>query len=471
MQPLVGVILSVKPSDAKGNLAGETHPALRGCHHECMVWAAEDYGMPSVLLDHVIIPPESHSGIDNYDEDLPRGVSSLIDGQPFQSDLRGIDPCKLDGEWCVVGFIGGKITHPYIMSWWPHPANTYDPATSGNKPATAEGQTPAPTLVQYDLKLNRSRRMWRKNGTLFLVNRDGSVYLDTSEANRKVNVGKDNLLSTSRFPKGGHAQVDIKQTAQLEVNWNETFGGPQIGAGSTFKTMVCGEQVGSGPNCMFEPDFPQDQPPPNPEPTVPPRSTARTIIQGREYQVIVKTGKLVLAAQAGGGSAGEVDLLVDALLKMRAGVLASIEAPQVEINAPTSLDVAAGTVSVAATGNTKVEAPKIHFDIADQFKIDSTETAITASDLLTFQGNEVEVVGLRNIILNTKTLYLGNVEGSVPAVLGDQLTGLLSALLTAIQAIVIDPGTMGINPASYAVFDILREQLAALLSNSVRLIP
>lgn len=466
MFPVVGVILSVQPSDDPANRTASNHVQSRGSRHECTVLASLDLGQPNILLENVIIPPLAHSGIDNLEEDLPRGVSSLVDGSQFNTDYGGLDLTTLDGEWCVVGFVGGSIGLPFIMSWWPHPINIFDLATSGN----AYKQK---ALTQYDPKMNRGRKVWRNNGTMFLLNREGSAYLDTTQAGRKVQISQDTSSPTaSQVAKGGHAQVDMKKTGQFEVNWNDKPSpGPQIGAGSSFQTTVCGEQVGSGQNCMFEPDFPHEQPLPSTSPTVPPRSTTRTIIQGKEYEFIIKTSKLVLAGQTGTGYTGEIDLLADALLKLRAGTLASVEAPQVEINAPTSLDVAAGTVLIAATGDAKVEAPKIHFDIADQFKIDSTETAITASDLLTFQGNEVEVVGLRNIVLNTKTLYLGGTESSVPAVLGDELTGLLSALLSAIQAIVIDPSTFGINTASYAVFDTLRGQLGDLLSNSVRLVP
>lgn len=324
--PMVGVILSVQPSDAPGNFVASNHVQSRGSRHECTVLAAQDLGMPNILLENVVIPPQGHSGIDNLEEDLPRGVAGLADGGQFNTDYGGVDITTLDGEWCVVGFVGGSLRIPFIMAWWPNPINNFDLATSGN----AHTQK---ALVQYDTTLNRSRKIRRKNGIIFLLNKEGSLYLDTTQAGRKVQIDpKTHIPTSSQVSKGGHFQLDIKKTSQLEMNWNEKpTAGPQIGAGSTFQVTVAGEQVGGTPKAVFEPDMPQDQPPASPTPTVPPRATDRTIIQGKEYEVIVKTSKLMLVGQAGGTYQGEVDLLADALIKLKAGTKAVVDAPAIHV--------------------------------------------------------------------------------------------------------------------------------------------
>jgi len=492
MSPLVGVILSVKPSDSLDNLAGMTSASLRGCRHECLVLAAADYGHPTIMLDHVIIPPLTPSGIDNYEEDLPRGVSGLIDGQPYRSDLLGLDPSKLDGEWCVVGFVGGSIIRPYIMSWWPHPANVYDPATSGGKPPTADasGSASVPNLIQYDLKTNRGRKMWRKNGTLFLVNREGSVYLDTSEAGRKVSVDESSLLNTSQVPKGGHAQMDMKKTAQLEVNWNETFGGPQIGAGSSFKTTVCGEQVGSGPNCMFESDFPQDQPLPNTNPTVPPRQTTRTIIQGKEYEVIVKTSKLVLAAQAGGSAAGEVDLLVDALIKLKAGSQISMEAPKVDVTATNvkmlvteELYALANEVELNGAYRAGLHSGVTAFcigDVTSNLGVEGCANTNVAGQIVKIKGGTIiaesqtgaalsggisAMLTGKTVFINGEKIYLGGATISDQHLpLGDNMVTAIEAVIDAIKALTVDTVTGMVTAPSQAVLEATKAAFTNALS-------
>jgi hypothetical protein len=454
--PMVGMIVSVKPSDAKDNLTAESSPALRGCRHECVVLVSPDYGQPNVMLDNVVIPPSSPSGIDNFEEDLPRGISRLIDNKPFASDMWGIDPNMLDGEWCVVGFIGGKLTHPFIMHWWPHPANVYDPSTSGNTPVAAEGASPTPTLVQYDPKGNRARKLWRKNGTMFMLNRDGSIYLDTTQAGRVVSVATEGR-QVSRVPKGGHAQVDMKSTGQFEINWNDkALTGPQIGADSKFQTTVAGEQVGSVIQAKFEPSFPQDQPIPSPEPTVPPRATDRTIIQGREYEVIVKTSKLALVGQAGSNYAGEVDLLADALVKIKSSVAASVQAPTVTVDAT--------DIKETATATLGLDAPRVKID-ADFIETTSQTTAIEGTTACVLSAPSVNLNGSNEVVLLSPKIRLGSPAANQHMILGDELVMILKTLIDTIMALTVDITSGLVTPASQAALEALKDKLTRTLSN------
>jgi len=421
--PMVGVIIAVRPSDNANNASASGNPLFRGCRHECVVLAAPDLGQPNVLLENVIIPPMRHSGIDNFEEDLPRGVSGMvIQGQTYNADLLNMDLTQLDGEWCVVGFVGGKIYQPFIQGWWPHPVNVFDQSTSGNTPPS---QGAKPWLTQYDLKKNRGRRLWRNNGTLFLVNREGSIYLDTTQAARSASLDQTGKLQASQVAKGGHAQLDLKEGAQLEINWNtKPTSGPQIGAASKFQTTVAGESVGSTPSAVFESDLPQTQPLPSPTPTVPPRATARTIIQGTEYEVIVKTGKLVLAAQAG-TAAGEIDLLVDALLKLKSGGSINQEA--------------AAIWSAKAGANMTQEA---------------------VADWSATAGGQA-VLAAQSVILNAPSVSLGGAGIVEPLPLGFKWQSMMGQLIDAIKAMVIDITSGVVTPPSQAALEAIKATIVA----------
>ena len=327
MWPMVGIILSVQPSDSKDNLAAENHPWFRGARHECTVLAATNYGQPDSMFHNVILPPNRHSGFDNFEEDLPRGVSSVVDGKVFDLDLYDVDYTTLDGEWCVLSFIGGNIDHPFVSAWWPHPSNNFDPATSGFGHEEE-------ALVQCDLTNNRTRWVRRKNGTILLVNRKGSVYLDTTQADRKIEV-KEGKPTVTNSDNGGHVQVDMKKKAQFEINWNEKKDkGPRIGAGSSTEFTVQEETLATPAtgtsSAVHDEDLPHlDQPIDSKTPQD--RPTERTFIRGKEYEVLAKTSKLILAVEAGGGCEGEVDLLVDKLIKLKCGDDIVFDSPKIHL--------------------------------------------------------------------------------------------------------------------------------------------
>jgi len=296
-----GVILTVKPSDNQSNYTAQNSAAFRGYRHECTVLASDYVGKdPDILIPNVIIPPGRHSGIDNFEEDLPRGCSSMIDESKFRDDLVGIDYSKLDGEWCMVAFIGGRLENPFIIGWWPHPSNIFDLATSG------EGDK-GKSLTQFDPKKNKSRFIRRINGTTVVVNKEGSVYLDTSESNSSVKI-KDGKHTRTLVDKGGHLQIDLSKTAQFELNWNEKeHKNPRLGAGSTSSSPIT------------DADLPHPDQPVSGKPKE--RETSRTFIRGKEYELLVKTSNFNIWCATEGDEKGELLVLVDdsATLSQRTG--------------------------------------------------------------------------------------------------------------------------------------------------------
>lgn len=309
IHPMVGIILAVHPSDADENWTADNHPLLRGSRHECTVWAADDLDVPSRLIHNVVIPPQRPSGVDNFEEDLPRGCSLLVDGTTYKTDFSDVDPAKLDGEWCIVNFIGGKLEYPYVANWWPHPYNNIDPSTSGNTPPD---QTLA-NLTQADLKKNRTRSTRTKNGTVITLNRQGSFYLDTQEAGRTVKLD-DTKRTVSNVDKGGHIQIDVKKKAQLEFNWNvKATKGPRHGAGSTTNSPV------------HDPDLPHDdQPFKETKPSS--RETKRTFLRFGEYEGLIKTSNLSVFCETQGSNKGQMSAVAEdtIMLAQGSGTVASV---------------------------------------------------------------------------------------------------------------------------------------------------
>jgi len=285
---MLGIILVVNPSDDKDNLLARSDQQSRGIHHECTVLAGTDLYHPDIFFQHVVLPPMRHSGMDNFEEDLPRGCSQLIDGSTWNGN-QNVDYNKLDGEWCLLGFLNGSQQWPFIVAWWPHPADRFNPATSGQ---AFDRQS----LVQADPIKNRFRSIRVINGVMTLVNREGSIYLDTSQGGRSINT-KDGKYGITKYDKGGHVQIDVKKTAQLEINFNEkSEKGPRIGAGSEDDSPI------------HDPDLPHpDQPVVGTTPE--PRETTRTYLRGTAYHLKIKTSGLELVCEDTSSAGGETGVI------------------------------------------------------------------------------------------------------------------------------------------------------------------
>ena len=320
--PMYGIILEVYPSDNPNNYSAQGTSDLRGHRHECTVLAAENFAIqPDVILDHVVIPPQKPSGIDNYEEDLPRGCSKMVDGSEYNDNFEKLDYAKLDGEWCIINFVGGNIDHPFIAAWWPHPSNRFDPATSNFKKDES-------TLAQVDSQKNKSRFLRRVNGSYVLVNKFGDIYVDTSEANSDVSI-ESGKLARKQVDKGGNLQVDIAAKAQLEFNFNEKeHQNTRIGAGSKSQITVNGETAESDAP-VADVDLPHTDQPVAGNPKT--RSNDRTFFRAREYELIVKSSKILVFADAKGGFQGDIEFICDRLTRIKAGETTTIDAPEVNV--------------------------------------------------------------------------------------------------------------------------------------------
>lgn len=421
---LLGIILRVNPSDDKDNMTARSDQQWRGTRHECTVLAGVDVYSPDILLYNVIIPSPTHSGMDNYSEDLPRGCSKLIDETQFNADFSDVDYGKLDGEWCVIGFLNGNVNYPFIIAWWPHPSNIYDPATTGNAYLQK-------SLVQADTSKNRFRSFKRVNGTTTLINREGSVYLDTTQANRKVAV-KDGKQVITQFQKGGHVQVDIKKSSQFELNWNEkSESGPRLGAGSLTSSPVT------------DSDLPHPDQPVIGSPKA--RSSSRTFIRGKEYELLFKTSnisiwcekqenekgefsviasdKILLTHQQGGGKLTRIQVVEGGItLQCSDGTFASVNNDQVSLITASGgqVSVNGGQISISGPDGVTMSVPVI-MGLGTDGAIKGTTFQIT---------NAAFFVALTSF-LSAFTSYLSGIKGIV-----DPLNSLTPAMVTAIGALV-----------------------------------
>ncbi len=213
---ILGIILDVHMSDAGNNIAAQRFSNQRSAFHMATVFIVEDGTGSPGILKNVVIPPDAPSAVGDYREHLPKGTTTTLSGAQLTAGLHNIDPASLDGEWCVVGFIGKNINSPYIQRWWPHPSNVFDPATSGagDKKFSGVGST----LVQD------KRFFTRINGVEFVVTKKGDLYLSTTYAGSSiVPKGKstNGRYSRSKAPTGGSIRTWVKPSEVLEFVWTE----------------------------------------------------------------------------------------------------------------------------------------------------------------------------------------------------------------------------------------------------------
>jgi hypothetical protein len=267
---MLGIVLNVYPSDHEQNASSTVESDDRGWRHECTVLALKGTTEIYMLLENVVIPPSSHSGMDNFDEELPRGLNarSSVDGELIRENFFNISPYDLDAEWCVINFVGGSIKKPFIQNWWYHPRNKTDLATAKR---AQQGTT---TLKQVDVDKNRFRKFKRLNGTRLTVNTQGDVYLDTTEANNTVEF-TDGKLQRQAFNNGGSLQVNVKHSQQLELNWNTPVEG--LAAGSTSASQTRDESLSHASHIVGAPAV---------------RETTRTLVRTSEFSQLTKTSSI-----------------------------------------------------------------------------------------------------------------------------------------------------------------------------------
>jgi hypothetical protein len=209
MFPVLGIVLNVFPADDERNSNTGSSADVRASHFQARVLVVNDGSDSPWTLPNVIVPPSGTCGVDNYDEEIPRGTTGTIDDSVLSSSLTSTSLKKLDGDWCIVDFIGGSSNQPFIAKWWPHPANRMDSITAGLK----------------DGNLTQGRRKVKRfQGTRFCITEKGSVLIDTSEANSKLQKGK-RVPDPSKT--GGDIRVSMKPEREFELNFNPfVFGDP-----------------------------------------------------------------------------------------------------------------------------------------------------------------------------------------------------------------------------------------------------
>lgn len=210
-KPMLGIILDILPADRDTNRTADQSSERRGFIHECTVLVIDDSTPAYMVLEHVLVTPDSPSGIDDFEERLPRPTSQLVTGQDYDATLAGIDPHDLDGDRCVIGFLGGKIDAPFILRWWPHSRNSLDVATSG-------GGINGDTLQQL-------RRYFRRiNGVETVITPEGNIIVSTTLANSTMKPSEapqeGRIARETDSETGGSVRVNIKPSQSMELSWS-----------------------------------------------------------------------------------------------------------------------------------------------------------------------------------------------------------------------------------------------------------
>lgn len=208
---MLGIVLSVNPADRDKNRSAEQSTERRGYVHECTVLIIDDAQPSYMILENVLITPNAPIGIDDYEEKLPRPTSQLVTGEDYDDSLAGIDPHDLDGDRCVIGFLGRKLDSPFVLRWWPHSRNSLDVATSG-------GGVDSNTLQQ----LNRYFR--RINGVETVITSQGNIIVSTTFANsimEPAEPAQEGRVARQTNPDvGGSVRVNVKPSQVMELTWN-----------------------------------------------------------------------------------------------------------------------------------------------------------------------------------------------------------------------------------------------------------
>jgi hypothetical protein len=202
--PVHGVVLAVYPPDHPDNSSSMVSSDQRGFFWQADVYVINDGLDGHVVIPHVVIPPGGVSGVYDFNQDIPNPTTQMLDGSKFDPTLSNIDPDKLDGDRCLVQFIGGKQSQPVLTHYMPHPANRDDPSTGGWPDKVLDQGTPV-------------RRRYK--GVDITITPEGNIYLDTNGAN-SVLIGKEGGHVREESDIGGSLQVDMKQSQTFELNFN-----------------------------------------------------------------------------------------------------------------------------------------------------------------------------------------------------------------------------------------------------------
>lgn len=202
--PVLGLVLAVYAPDHPQNNSSLKNADQRGSYWEADVLILNNGLVGDDIIPHVVIAPNGPTGAWDYCQDIPTPCSQMLDGSEYRGTLSNIDVDKLDGDRCVVQFIGGKYNQPYMSSWYPHPANVTDPSTGGFASRAIDQGTPL-------------RRRYK--GVDVTVTPEGNVYIDTNNSGSVI-VGQPGGYVREQRDPGGHIQLDVKNTKKVEINFN-----------------------------------------------------------------------------------------------------------------------------------------------------------------------------------------------------------------------------------------------------------
>jgi hypothetical protein len=202
--PIIGIVTKVYFSDDDGNRSAVPKQDHRGSQIEAEVLVVNDGTESYRIIPNVVVLPTGASGVNNFSEQIPKACTQMIDGTQFSGSFGGIDHFSLDGDWCVIQFVGGSAQQPIMTHWYPHPGNTSDAATAG----TADGTV-----------IHGVRSIKKFEGVCASIDKDGNVLLDSTEANSQITYPQG-ITTKKELAGGGAVQVDVKNSASMEVNFN-----------------------------------------------------------------------------------------------------------------------------------------------------------------------------------------------------------------------------------------------------------
>lgn len=444
---MLGVVLEVTPSDSSKNRSSFQTEDRRGYLHTATVLVIEDGSGTYMTLENVIITPDTVSGLDDYYERLPRGCSSQITGANFNSQINHIDPYSLDGDWCVVGFLGGNMDQPFILRWWPHAKNTFDPATSGQRNPNSQAKQ------QY---LDQAGRVFQRvNGVEFVVTRQGDIYLSTHFANSRLKFGEELAQEEGRFPRtldeetGGSIKAWLKTSQSLEFDWN-----PPVD--------------GLGVLDIRDPQIPQTNP-----------RAGNQVQEEKENTYILVNKDSIDATAPGTVAVGTTSMLLEAEedCTLTTSTLL-IESDNHSIDTTTlkldATDVSAdiqGTLDVSVTSTTKF-AGTAPVTIQADSTLDITANGavnLTSNGALTLAGSTISLGaggasgGVGSITASPGGLVLGN--GSLGGVVGG--TNLLSLMSVFQSAVAAAAASATVDAAAWAALNTAVQAMVAALPTAI----
>ncbi len=221
---VLGIVLRTHTADSSENRTSGHFTDRHGFNAVCEVLVLND-GKNSAYwrLSNVMVLPSQPSGLDNFEESLPRGSSKYVNGEDFDTTSQEADVNDLDGDWVVVSFIGGNVNTPYISNYWPNPRNTFDTQTMGQGNPDSEGKGTA--LVQTSD--GRGRYFRRTNGVEQVITENGDIFVSTFYSGGDLTPNDKGETTNGRFSReikpgpGGGIRINVKTTQPLELNWNE----------------------------------------------------------------------------------------------------------------------------------------------------------------------------------------------------------------------------------------------------------